>query len=589
MKTIFLFLTLIVFSSSTFSQLFTKITDGAPVNDGGDSRAVNWIDYDNDGDLDLYVTNGPQLGQNNFFYINNGDGTFTKNTSDPIANDGKASDGSTWGDYDNDGDLDLFVVNWWGHNNLLYSNNNDGSFTFESTLSPSMGATYSETASWGDYNNDGYLDLYVCNSGGNRRNQLFKNNTDGTFELVSAGDISTNTDYSRNADWLDFNNDGYLDMYVTNEENQNNVLYTGSADGSFTKLAGLNIVANGGNSTSSNWEDIDNDGDFDLFIANWGNQNNFLYINNGDGTFTKVAGQNVATDGGNSFGSSFGDIDNDGDLDFIVTNAFVSANQVNFLYLNNGDGTFTRDTGIVSTEKGWSYGAAFGDYNDDGYLDLFVAKCYQATENNSLFMNNGGSNNWVKMDLTGAHSNYSAIGAIVKLKAQISGKDVWQIRRVAGQNGYCGQNLQLHFGLGDASTIDSIFIEWPSGIKQVLTDQNINQEMVITEDTTLTSVKNETGLINDFELHQNYPNPFNPATKIKYSIPNTPLTFGEGLGVRLIVYDILGNKVETLVNEVKPQGEYEIEFDASGLSSGIYFYTLIASGLAQTKKMIFLK
>jgi hypothetical protein len=216
MKFISTFLTILCLTVSANAQLFTKITEGDIVNDGGDSRAVNWIDYDNDGDLDLYVTNGPQAGQNNFLYMNNGNETFTKITSVTIANDGKASDGSTWGDYDNDGDIDLFVANWWGQNNLLYSHNGDGTFTFESTLAPSLGNTYSETGSWGDYNNDGYLDLYVCNSGGNRRNQLFFNNTDGTFTQITDGALVTDPDYSRNVDWIDFNNDGLLDLYVTN-------------------------------------------------------------------------------------------------------------------------------------------------------------------------------------------------------------------------------------------------------------------------------------------------------------------------------------------------------------------------------------
>jgi hypothetical protein len=445
-----------------------------------------------------------------------------------------------------------------------------------------MGATYSETGSWGDYNNDSYLDLYVCNSGGNLRNQLYLNNADGTFTQITNGTLVTDQNYSRNVDWIDFNNDGLLDLYVTNEENQNNALYQQNVDNTFTKITGLNIVSDGGRSSSSNWEDIDNDGDFDLFVANWGSQNNFLYMNNGDLTFTKVTGQNVVSDGGNSFGSSFGDVDNDGDLDFLVTNAFVNAQQVNFFYLNNGDGTFIRDTNLVSTEKGWSYGCAFGDYNDDGYLDLFVAKCLNASENNSLFKNNGGTNNWIKMDITGVKSNHSAIGAIVKLKTEMSGQSFWQMRRVAGQNGYCGQTLQMHFGLGDASAADSIVIEWPSGIKQVLENQNANQHLIITEDTTLTSVIDEIGSINGFGLLQNYPNPFNPSTNIEFQIPELGL-------VSLKVFDVLGKEIATIINEEKPSGVYKFEFNGEHLSSGVYFCTLKSPGFIQTRKMILLK
>jgi hypothetical protein len=571
-----------VFTTSVTAQMFTKITEGEIVNDGGDSRAVNWIDYDNDGDLDLYVTNGPEGGENNFLYQNNGNGTFTKNSSDVITKDGRSSDGTTWGDYDNDGDLDLFLVNWYGHNNLLYSNNNDGTFTYESLLSPSVGATYSETASWGDYNNDGFLDLYVCNSGGNRRNQLFLNNTDGTFTSLTNGAIVTDFNYSRNADWIDYDDDGILDIYVTNEQNQDNALYKGSHGGSFTKITELNIVSDGGRSTSSNWEDIDNDGDFDLFVANWGSQNNFLYINNGDGTFNKVTGQNVVTNGGNSFGSSFGDIDNDGDLDFIVTNAFINAVQTNYLYINNGDGTFTRDTNLVSTETGWSYGCAFGDYDNDGYLDLFVAKCYQATEDNSLFRNNGGTNNWLKMDLTGIESNRSAIGAIVKLKADISGKSFWQMRRVAGQNGYCGQNLQVHFGLGDASAADSIIIEWPSGKHQILTDQNVNQHLKIIEDTTLTSLNEKVKSVKEYGLLQNYPNPFNPVTTIDFQLELS-------MEINLSVFNQLGELIENIYQGYKKAGLHSVDFNGENLTSGVYFYALKTLNFMECKKMILLR
>ncbi len=179
---LFLLLSLIATSQA---QLFTKVTSGPMVNDGGDSRAVNWIDYDNDGDVDLFVTNGPQQGQNNFFYENNGDGTFTKIDTIVIAQDGKASDGSSWGDIDNDGDLDLFVANWWGQPNLLYLNNGDKTFTFIQNSIITTEASHAETGSWGDYNNDGFLDLYVCNSGGNLKNFLYKNNGDGTFTKIN--------------------------------------------------------------------------------------------------------------------------------------------------------------------------------------------------------------------------------------------------------------------------------------------------------------------------------------------------------------------------------------------------------------------
>ncbi len=568
--------------SSNFAQMFTKITSGPMVSDGGDSRAVNWIDYDNDGDIDLFVTNGPQLGEDNFFYENNGDGTFTKIDTIVISQDGKASDGSSWGDIDNDGDLDLFVANWWGQPNLLYKNNGDKTFTLQQTSILSTETSYSETGSWGDYNRDGYLDLFVCNSGGSLRNFLYKNNGDGSFIKVS--DTFLNETFnSRNIDWIDFNDDGFPDIFVTNEGNQNENLYLNNGDDTFTPADISSLLQNGGSTAGSNWEDIDNDGDFDVLLINWSNQRNHLLINNGDGTFTKLNEPPFTTDISNSFGSSVGDIDNDGDLDIIISKAFTTQKTVNLLYVNNNDGTFTKSNDTAVQDSGWTYGIAFGDYDNDGWLDLFEARCYNANENNVLFHNNGGNYNWIMLNLEGILSNRSAIGAIVKLKVEISGTPVWQMRRVAGQNGYCGQNLQVHFGLGNSSQIDSIVIQWPSGIIQNVNDALINQYNTIEEDTSLVSVDfNNQNKLEGFRLEQNYPNPFNPTTTIEFTIPNSEFT-------SLIVYNLLGEKVATLVNDFINSDTYKIEFNAIDLPSAMYFYSLKSGDFIETKKLLLLK
>lgn len=570
------------FNLELFSQQFVKITEGQHVNDGGDSRSVNWIDYDGDGWLDLFVSNGPSGGQNNFLYKNNGDETFTKITGIAITSDSRSSDGSTWGDYDNDGDPDLFVANWYNQNNLLYKNNGDGTFELLSSSIVASDAGYSEAGTWGDYNNDGFIDLYVCNSEGNRRNFLYENNVDGTFTKITTGSQSTDAFYSRTADWIDIDNDGFVDLFVANETNQNENFYKNNTDETFTSLQISNLLTSNGNSTSSSWEDIDNDGDFDVFIANYGGQKNFLFANNGDGTFTKIISDPVSNDIGSSFGSVFGDVDNDSDLDLFVTNAFTTGRTKNFFYLNNGNGTFTKDT-TFDSDLGWTYGCAFGDYNKDGYLDLFIAKCFGATENNSLYKNTGGSNNWLSLDLEGIVSNRSAIGAIVKVKANVFGNSIWQMRRVAGQTGYCGQTLQQHFGLGDASIIDTMIIEWPAGGKQVLTQINVNEHLNISEDTTTTSIEIGEVLPTEFILYQNYPNPFNPSTKISWQSPT-------GGQQTIKLFDALGREVDTIINEYREAGIHSTSYSInSELPSGIYFYQLRTQTHSQTKKMVVLK
>jgi len=583
MRKLFYLFTVIMFVNVSTAQTFTRITTGPMVNDGGGSRAVNWIDYDNDGDLDLFVTNGPSPGQNNLFYENNGDETFTKVDTLIITMDNNASDGSSWGDYNNDGYPDLFVANWYGQPNRLYKNNGDKTFTLISGSIISTEVSYSETGSWGDFNKDGFLDLFVCNSGGALKNFLYKNNGDGSFSKLT--DTFLNESFkSRNIDWIDFNSDGNPDIFVTNESNQNENLYLNNGDTTFSIASVPSLLNLGGSTAGSNWEDIDNDGDLDVLLVNWSNQLNHLLINNGDGTFTNVNAEPFSTDFNNSFGSSLGDIDNDGDLDIFIANAFTgSSRTTNYLYINNGDGTFFRDTGIVATDLGWTYGCAFGDFNKDGWLDLFLAKCFNENENNTLYKNNGGGNNWITLNLEGIISNKTAIGAEVKLKTTIFGNSFWQTRRVAGQNGYCGQNLQLHFGLGDALKIDSLVIKWPSGIKQNVDGLDINEFHSIVEDTNVVSVNFEpVQSPHGFFLQQNYPNPFNPTTTISFSL--SEFSFAS-----LMIYDVLGKKVATLVNSYLEPGRYEKEFNAGELTSGIYFYTLTTKNNIATKKLLLMK
>jgi hypothetical protein len=206
-----------------------------------------------------------------------------------------------------------------------------------------------------------------------------------------------------------------------------------------------------------------------------------LYRNNGDGTFTKITTGAVVTDGGDSVGCTWGDFDNDGFLDLFVANRGGN----NFLYRNNGDGTFTKiTTGSVASEGGHSWGAAWGDYDNDGFLDLFVAN--RDGQNNFLYRNNGNANHWIKIKCVGTRSNRSAIGAKVRLKASIGGVERWQLREIGGGNGGIAQNsLDAHFGLGNATNAEVLRIEWPSGIVQEMRGLSANQFLTVTEPPVL--------------------------------------------------------------------------------------------------------
>ncbi|UCC43378.1 MAG: CRTAC1 family protein [Candidatus Zixiibacteriota bacterium] len=472
---------------------FTRITEGPHVNDGGSSFGISWIDYDNDGWLDIYVGNSATY-ENNFLYHNEGDGTFTKITTDPIANVMARSYSHAWGDYDNDGDEDVYVGRHNYSTNLLYTNNGDGTFTQIDTAGDlTIDAACSNTHAWIDIDSDGDLDLYTQTETNSlpwsAPNAMYRNDN-GIFVKITTGEIVTDVNNAHGMSWSDYDNDGDMDLFVANayfdyplpdpaDYMYENCYYRNEGDFNFTKILSGPLVTDLSISFGPSLGDYDNDGDQDLFVANGAlDLVNFLYNNNGDGSFNRVFTGEVVTDATPTFGSSFADYDNDGDLDLYVT-AWAD-NRSNRLYENNGDGTFTRIvTGPLVSDASSNFGPAWGDYDRDGDLDLFITK-YQ--NDNRLYRNDGNGNNWLNVKCVGTISNTSAIGAKVRIKANISGNPVWQLREISPAASYCVHHaINAHFGLGDATIVDSMIVQWPSGIEQILTDVEINQFLTIEE------------------------------------------------------------------------------------------------------------
>jgi hypothetical protein len=572
------------FSIPSYSQL-VRVTTGDIVNDGRYSEGAMWLDYNNDGHIDLMVCN--IISQNNLLYTNNGNGTFTTVTTGGIVNDGGFSYGGTFGDYDNDGDVDIFIVNGGGsasENNFYYTNNGNGTFTRVTT-----GTFVNEVGnSWGsgcvDYDNDGKLDIYTANF--NVNNFLYKGNGDGTFTKITTGNIVNDGGHSINPAWCDYDNDGDQDLFVANgtlSGSENDFFYENNGNGTFTKVTTGVLVTSGGNSTGASWGDYDNDGFMDLFVTNYGGQNNFLFRNNGDRTFTQITTGAIVNDGGASVGSSWSDYDNDGDLDLIVSN---DNNQNEFFYVNNGDGTFTKQTsGDPVDDGGRTNGTAWGDVDKDGDLDLFMTNGNQSpAQNNFFYLNSGNTNKWLSIRCIGVITNRSAIGARVKVKAVINGTPKWQIREISGQTGYNAQNqLNAHFGLQTASVVDSVVINWPSGETDIYTNVQSNQYLTAIENGGLSSIgSNLNEIPSAFKLNQNYPNPFNPATVISYELPSNSF-------VSLSVYNIQGKLIETLVSMEQKTGRYEITWNAESCAGGVYYYTLNAGELTETRKMVVIK
>jgi len=573
----------LLFNFAGFTQQFEAITTGAIVETRSDSRSCNFLDINGDGWDDIFISNGPSGGQNNMLYLNNQDGTFTTFTNDPIVQDNSPSDGVTFGDVDNDGDLDAYMVTWYGHRNYFYRNQmSEGSlaFSFEPNNAVS-GNTYSETASFGDFNNDGWLDLYttnstdfVTNAASIKRNQLFVNDQTGQLERVETGAWVTDAKISRSVQWTDFDNDGDIDLFVSNEENLRNNLYRNDGDSLFTAVTDLAFLQDARSSTGSSWGDVNNDGLLDLFIANYGNQSNQLFINQGEGQFELQAASDLSTDGGCSFGSSFGDFDNDGDLDLIVMNGFCGTNLQNFLYKNDGSGNFTRDTeSIADLSTGCSFGGAWGDMNNDGFLDLVIANCkgnQTLQPFNSLFRNLGNDNHWIKFRLEGVVSNRSAIGAKVRVKATIDGEAVWQLREISAQDGYnCQNSLTVHFGLAEATEVDSVLIEWPSGMRTMLENQAADAVYEIKED--INSILPKAPLPLDVVL-KIAPNPVQDEAVVE-------LTYGRIFSdsVHLQVLDMNGKVVRQQELNLQAPPTAQTVLAVNSLADGVYV-VVIKSG-----------
>lgn len=578
MKAYFI-LPLLLYTVAGWTQSFTKVTIGPLVNTPGDSRSVNWVDVNNDGYPDCMITNGLAGGQNNMLYINTTSGGFTAVTADSIVLDGRPSDGATWADADNDGDADCFVANWYNTNNLYYTNDGAGNFTRINSGSQVNDAGYSETAAWGDYDNDGLVDLYVTNSATPLLNFLYKNTGAGGFIKIMTGPMATDAYPSRCVNWTDMDLDGDVDLFITNENGQNENIYRNDGMGMFTAITAGPLLTQGAHTMSGSWGDYDNDGDLDVFLAN-DLSNNSLFRNDGNFSFTKITGDTVSKEPGHSMSSAWSDVDNDGDLDLFVTNAYGTlVKRTGFFYLNNGNGSFSRiSNNAVTADSAWTYGCAFGDYDNDGFEDLAVATCrFEGVDYpDFLYHNNGNANQWITIKLQGTVSNRSAIGAKIKLKATLNGSPVWQLREISAQNAYCSQNdIRAHFGLGNATQVDSVKIEWPSGILQYSTGLAANQFMTIVEALPVVGFqKQSTGQLS----LKVFPNPATRQVVIESEA-------GFSAGDKLIIYSEGGGKRAEIVMEQSTR-QYLIDLKKHNLSAGAYFISCRSKAGTMTQKMI---
>jgi hypothetical protein len=460
---------------------FTDVTGIAGVAlPGLTTESAAWGDYDNDGDEDLYLTNdGP-----NRLFRNDGEDRFTDVTSDAGVGNTAFSVGAAFGDLDNDGDLDLYVVNFERGLDVLYRNDGpvgtNGSYVFtDVTL---QAGTTVERSSRGmtllDFDRDGLLDIYVMSIGAN---MLYWNQGNLTFVDVAAQNGVQAPATGVGVVASDLDGDGWLDIFTGNRSFDPNRLFlkdtVGFADVTFE--AGIFAVGLGMGVISF---DYDNDLDFDLYWTAWPGDGvpvpNAFYRNEGGAVFVDVARETGTLDPlGWGISAGIGDIDLDGWMDFFVTNGFSTASTANALFRNRRDGTFEDVTETLGGGRFDGRGVAFADYDNDGDLDVVVTS--GATATTRLWRNDSTTgHHWLTLNLRGTVSNRSAIGARVEVQTPL----LTTVQEVSGGAGRGNQNsLPLEFGLGRAENVLRVTIHWPSGLVQVIENVGVDQCLTIVE------------------------------------------------------------------------------------------------------------
>ena len=570
------FIIFLIFSNLSYAQLaFDDVADQIGVDYSyGDSEyggGVSFADFDNDGwdDITYASENGVDL-----YFFKNTNGVFNLVTFNGISNTSKAKQ-VIWVDYDNDGDKDFFVTAIEGKN-AFYSNDGEMNFTdISSTIGIFQTDLFTYGASFGDIDNDGDLDLFISNRSPEDHNYLYRNDSGIYVDITGTSGISLEGQLSFCSIFFDYDKDGLQDIYVSNDKEENiNRLYKNLGDGVFQDVsessnAGVDVSA-----MSTTLGDFNNDGWFDIYITNTpfsqvsSIQGNVLLKNNGDGTFT-----NVATETGTSFdsvgwGSVFLDADNDGLLDIYVSSSENGNGSLisSAFYHQQDDETFIipQDIGF-NTDLRESYTNAIGDINNDGKPEIVVGN---DTDNNFLWQNNTfNENNWLKVKLEGVVSNKDGIGNTIEIN--VDGQS--QYRYTLAGEGYLSQNsFYEFFGTGLSNLIDYVKVTWTStGATETFNNIEANQSITIKEGI---------GILNDNDyivedLLSIYPNPSNDGVfklSTKNNVSNT-----------LKVYDLSGRLIFNIKN-LKDNDEFSLNH----CKKGIYVANLSSGKKSSTIKLV---
>lgn len=579
---LYLIMVFIYFSTTslTIAQPFIR-TAGSPNPFAIDNffdfnvySGASWVDINGDDYLDLFI-------MPNTVYKNNGDGTFMQDSTGIGLNFNAFNGtigGASWADVDNDGDTDCFLAagNSFNPNNanqnVLYYNDGTGKFVPSNAPVFTNATRYGWACSWGDFDNNNFVDLIVAYPNGffttavaPATPSLFYLNEDGTqFRQDTTYGFTKGFAPYTVPFWADFDDDGDQDLFIASGPGglpgldsiyENQLSETGQA----TLIASQQSFAlENQDGQVYNFIDFDNDRDLDLCLTNYAGAPNKFYVNT-DGNYTST--NTSFTYNSTSLANAWGDFDNDGDLDAMFSN---DINGLAELHINNGDGSFSLSTVELCNHYQVS-GITLGDYDNDGDLDAFFSGFAKGLALYTNFLDNG--NHWVNLRLEGSPSNRSAIGAQVHIKATINGQEVWQRRAVSAQNTFQGQNsLRVHFGLADATSIDSMVIHWPSGNEESFASITPDKFYHVLEGTGIMDLTTDTDdpkIVEDINI---FPNPTSELLNVRYQMANPE-------AIQFSIYSADGRLLQSK-NE-KPNRELnEINFPVQNLPVGAYLLTL---------------
>lgn len=546
-----------------------------------------FADIDGDLDLDLMVIDG--LGDPNDVYRQTAPRVFAEVGASLGLNDTGWGKSATFIDYDNDGDQDVFVTRM-GDRNLLYRH--DGAVFVNVSAGSGLNVSAQNTgAAWADYDRDGFLDVFVTTYSSST-DYLFRNLGNGTFQdVTAAAGVGNPNGYGFQPTWVDYDNDNDPDLYLSNDIfGSANVLYRNLGNGTFQDVsfgsgAGVDMSAMG-----VAISDFDGNGFFDIFVSNTA-AGNVLLRNNGDLTFTNVAATVGVLGNVVCWGSEFFDYDNDGRSDLYVAvstdqyvapsgghsrNAPPSTARLDYpdlLYRNLGGSFQNVSNGSGADNRGKTFCSTTGDYDADGDLDLYLTNWWEGFGDSSCVLlenqhvpRGQSLSDWLRIRLIGTTSNRDGVGARVWLQTNLG----WQMREKQIGSSYLGSDDPfLHFGTGTTTNISRLYVRWPSGLIERYNNVATGQLVTLTEgDGTLATGVGLPGAIANWDPIRVVPNPIRSTAELSLTLV--------GARERLRILDVQGRSVRTFSLEGKPGSAITLAWDRTDqdgrlLPAGTYF------------------